>query len=794
MVLFSFIVMLIWSSSAPFVTGQEMERVIENTLFRIRIDGKYGYINSSGTIVVKPQFSSAGSFSEAMARVEVKSKMGFIDLNGRVVVHPTYDSAEDFSDGLAYVKNRSEVGYINKEGEMVVHLSRDLVGGERFKEGLAKVRNKGTGQYGFIDKSGNVVIETKFDGACDFSEGLACVTVSGGNMLSGSNWGYIDKSGAYVIQPKQLRTAGSFREGFAAVQPPSLGSLISFIDKTGKIVFEMSGAVQAGQFYNGVAPVLIRGGWGGLIDRSGRFVMYLDHMDAIGNVTGDAFKIKSGSKYGYVNGKGKVIVRPKFDYAEDFQGGLAYVEVDDVTGYIDESGNFVWKSADLPMDFVECEADVARPANQGETDAQSFPNLLNLPPGQVANILTPFVERIRGRSFQKPVTIKEVTLAELRDVIKKELLKNKNQEAWEAQEGFLKDLRVIPEDNNLLESSITYAAQTAATYFDPDTGQILVRSSLPPFTLQLGLVQALARALDAQYFDMQALREAAKDNDDAMFAISAVERGSAAFVTTLFQLQLELSANEAIRPPPTPDSSTTEKPIPPLYFVEEVIRPGLAGMFLLAGGDPEDVYSLCPSRVDLAFKSPPLSSEQVFHPYKYWKRRRFDTPPEIVLPNNIKPLKGDWRPIYKSTMGEVGISRMIRAFAMRNRAGKANTVDIAEDDYEPNSYYYNGTSPIAEGWRADRYITFQKDGQKVTIWVTSWDAFRGGDEFEKFLNDFIAEQRKNTDSNQLSLSSARQGNIFVFVSGKGTDVEALASWVLNNIKERPPRTASKRLN
>ncbi|HEF3474383.1 TPA: WG repeat-containing protein, partial [Campylobacter coli] len=51
------------------------------------------------------------------------------------------------------------------------------------------------GKWGFIDKNGEFVIEPKFDGVGNFSEGLARVELNG-------KYGFIDKSGKIVIEPK----------------------------------------------------------------------------------------------------------------------------------------------------------------------------------------------------------------------------------------------------------------------------------------------------------------------------------------------------------------------------------------------------------------------------------------------------------------------------------------------------------------------------------------------------------------------------------------------------------------
>ena len=45
-----------------------------------------------------------------------------------------------------------------------------------FSEGLAVIRTGG--KYGYIDRTGQVVIEPQFDDAEDFSDGMACITIN----------------------------------------------------------------------------------------------------------------------------------------------------------------------------------------------------------------------------------------------------------------------------------------------------------------------------------------------------------------------------------------------------------------------------------------------------------------------------------------------------------------------------------------------------------------------------------------------------------------------------------------
>lgn len=83
------------------------------------------------------------------------------------------------------------------------------------------------GKYGFINIHGQFVIPPSFTAARAFSEGLAAVYVGGESYLESFNgsqyiehergkWGYIDRTGAIVIPP-QFGSAAPFSEGLALV-------------------------------------------------------------------------------------------------------------------------------------------------------------------------------------------------------------------------------------------------------------------------------------------------------------------------------------------------------------------------------------------------------------------------------------------------------------------------------------------------------------------------------------------------------------------------------------------------
>lgn len=95
-------------------------------------------------------------------------------------------------------------------------------------------------KWGYVDKTGNIVIEPRFVRAGHFFKGLAKVVSIIGDGKGGRYiaFGYIDKTGKYVAEPR-FDDAGDFSEGLAKVKMGGKRSYrYGYIDKTGKVVIE----------------------------------------------------------------------------------------------------------------------------------------------------------------------------------------------------------------------------------------------------------------------------------------------------------------------------------------------------------------------------------------------------------------------------------------------------------------------------------------------------------------------------------------------------------------------------
>lgn len=197
----------------------------------------------------------------------------------------------------------------------------------------------------FIDRKGNVVLTVPYR-ALRFSDGLARVSV-------GNQMGYIDRTGKLVIGPMPLG-GRDFANGLAMVEggmPCTYAETkqrYGYIDRTGKLVIPITLTrpcnAWGDQFYftkEGLALTNIGDIWG-FIDRTGKLVMQFDAADHFSEGLAPA---KVNGKFGYINSKGKFVIKPAFDQAFPFAEGLAAVCSKDLCGFIDNRGKVVIKPA-----------------------------------------------------------------------------------------------------------------------------------------------------------------------------------------------------------------------------------------------------------------------------------------------------------------------------------------------------------------------------------------------------------------------------------------------------------------
>lgn len=344
-------------------------------LFRIIIDGRAGFIASSGKIVIAPKLEVKSNWGQAfydgLLMLGV-SEGPFLNTSGKKVLDNGFYRLWDFSEGLAPAleKSDSKWGYVNHSGDFVISprfpfYPESLVSG--FSEGLAAVESNG--KLGYIDRSGNFAIPQRFVAGTEFDGGIARVVVEGpcvffdyenfdpcfrmsphtaprtgdagrggSSSLVACKWSYIDKTGRKLIGA-EFDAALRFNEGLAAVK---VGRHWGFIDKQGKFVIPVSFETAA-SFSNGLALVT-SGKKTGFINRVGIMTIQVDPGEYAERFSEGLTTIGSWREgYLYIDTQGKQAFPGRFVVASRFFRGLAHVQLDRTNfAYIDRTGKRIF--------------------------------------------------------------------------------------------------------------------------------------------------------------------------------------------------------------------------------------------------------------------------------------------------------------------------------------------------------------------------------------------------------------------------------------------------------------------
>lgn len=158
--------------------------------------GEIGFANLKGEIIFQPQFSSyIDIFCEGVALVEYNGFPCLIDNNGKIIKKVEYTRIGFFSEGLA----PAELLQKDKNGNI---LARKVERQGFHSEGMPQDEIHDLQAYPgrriqvwFIDRRYDPKIPKSFEDAQEFTNGLAAVKIDG-------KWGFIDKTGQIVIKPE----------------------------------------------------------------------------------------------------------------------------------------------------------------------------------------------------------------------------------------------------------------------------------------------------------------------------------------------------------------------------------------------------------------------------------------------------------------------------------------------------------------------------------------------------------------------------------------------------------------
>jgi len=192
--------------------------------FSIKKNDKLGYCDSTGKIMIEPEFAEAEDFNEGYALVQKNDLYGYINKAGKTKIDFQFSEAGIFNNHVAIVQ-KNKLYYLIDYSNKTLSSQYDEI--SDFTEGFAVVKRDNL--YGVINQNGEEIVKPVFENLSDFSEGIAA-------FLKNGKYGFIDKQGFTVIAPI-YNWVSSFKNSLCRVQ---YNKFYGLINKKGDFVIEPS--------------------------------------------------------------------------------------------------------------------------------------------------------------------------------------------------------------------------------------------------------------------------------------------------------------------------------------------------------------------------------------------------------------------------------------------------------------------------------------------------------------------------------------------------------------------------
>lgn len=265
------------------------------------------------------------------AIVKLDNKYGVINENGDFLIQPIWDDIWWMSENIYPVRKDSLWGFMTRSGRIIINPKYAEVG--FFNEGLAVVSNF-DGKWGYVDKDGIEAIPLVYDYIFgDFHNGLS-------DFYIDEKCGYINKNNVVVI-PATFEQCYPFISEVAQVYNEDEHS-VSLINKKGDFIID-KGQYSDNQLWipKNPYPYSIKNQTGqGRTNAIGDTII-----PPIYEVTGNFMErrsiVKLNGKWGFYDDQGNLIQEPKFDDLQHFYEGLSLFKLNNKYGFIDKHGEIV---------------------------------------------------------------------------------------------------------------------------------------------------------------------------------------------------------------------------------------------------------------------------------------------------------------------------------------------------------------------------------------------------------------------------------------------------------------------
>jgi hypothetical protein len=323
------------------------------------------------------------------------------------------------------------------------------------------------------------------------------------------------------------------------------------------------------------------------------------------------------------------------------------------------------------------------------------------------------ITKISGMPLKHPVPCDFITKEKINKFLNDRVKDVAKPEEIRAEELTLKKFGLVPPDFDLAKNTVDLLTEQAAAFYDYDKKKLFITDSTPSDTREPVLAHELAHAIADQNYDLARFIRQGRKSDDGSTARLAVMEGQATWLMSEF---LARKIGQTLKDSPTlltmmssvNDGRSGQYPVfdnSPLYLRLSLVFPYTKGMLFQNAVYDKDG----PNGFAEVFRNPPVSTQQIMHPEKYFNGVK-PTEPELPDPH----LPKSYRSLVGGTLGELEHSVMLEQFSGKERAEQ-----------------------LAPHWRGCSFALMEnkKAGRVVLLYAAEWDN-------ERASRDYFAAYRK----------------------------------------------------
>jgi hypothetical protein len=317
-----------------------------------------------------------------------------------------------------------------------------------------------------------------------------------------------------------------------------------------------------------------------------------------------------------------------------------------------------------------------------------------------ANGIAKDLTAISGLELRHRVPCDFISKAKINEFLKKRVSEVAKPEEIRAEELTLKKFGLAPADFDLAKNTVDLLTEQAAAFYDYDKKKLFITESTPSDTQEPVLAHELSHALADQNFNLAKFIRQGRKSDDGATARMAVMEGQA---TWLMSEYLARKMGQSLKDSPQllstmssmSENSGGQFPVfesAPLYERLTLVFPYTKGMLF------QNAVFQREGRAGFGevFKKPPVSTQQILHPEKYFGEVKPANPelPDAHLPRGYKGLVG-------GSLGELEHGILLEQFLSKDRAGE-----------------------LAPHWRGSNFELDEnkKAGRVVLLYAAEWDS------------------------------------------------------------------------